>query len=236
MCIARYAGSIHRRLSEGRCRGASCAESGRVIVRHSPCTPWRLRRVRQGRSALLPRYPILLAPRAAWKGCPSPGPLPWRCRNERTRSESLASRGDGPPLSILAFLVRRAPKTPGYTARSIGRSSQDSKLLPDDPVLFSKQVFVARPASKAARVQKELHGRQLRRTGTTSLQCRRTGLFLAPAHPSVLLPMGLEIWHRMFRAAWCCPAVAKETRNGKTTNHRYRSRNRRTARHWATSC
>ena len=42
----------------GALPGASCADCGRVIVRHSPCTPWRLPTGSGHRSAL-PQDPLL---------------------------------------------------------------------------------------------------------------------------------------------------------------------------------
>ncbi len=71
MCIARRSTrSIHTAGSPRAARrGASCAESGRASFA-TPRHPWRLRRAGKGRSALLPRHPILLAPRAAKRGVP----------------------------------------------------------------------------------------------------------------------------------------------------------------------
>lgn len=71
MCIApRSARSIHTAGSPRAARrGASCAESGRASFA-TPRHPWRPRRAGEGRSALLPRHPILLARHAAKRGAP----------------------------------------------------------------------------------------------------------------------------------------------------------------------
>lgn len=92
---AQYASAL-RGLSEGpaggRLRGVrSSADGGRVIVRHSPCTPWRLPTGLGHRSAL-PQDPLLpedAAPR-------SPPNLP-RSREERSAPlpEPISARPPG---------------------------------------------------------------------------------------------------------------------------------------------